>query len=352
MFRILSLDGGGARGAFTAGFLLEIERKLDEPITEYFDLVSGTSTGGVIAVLLGIGHEMNSITKIYTNELDKVFTKNERYFNSIFGRAFTLVANPFTKYFTGVTLDELYKSKYSFEGTIALLRNFTNNIKLADIDKIRLAIPSTNLIHGKPYVFKTLHLPEQSDSSYFYALDVILSTAAAPLFFDPITLPGYGIFSDGGVWANNPGLVAYAEAVKIIQSCKRDIDPKYSIDDIRVLSIGTGHAIENFSPPYLKAGIKWWTKRLLELMFEAQTQSSSFYLERLLHDKYIRVNFERPHPSWGQLDDYRYAKDMAQMGKIMAGKKFPMLKEMFFNEKKPKFVRFEHEKEPPVNLIE
>lgn len=343
MFRILSLDGGGARGSFTAGFLFELEKKLDEPLTEYFDLISGTSTGGVIAVLLGIGHPMSDIQKIYTNELHKVFTRNERHFKGFFGRTFSILANPFTRYFTGVTLDELFKSKYSFEGTIAIIKELTNNLKLNDIHKTRLVIPSTNLIHGRPHVFKTSHLPEQGDNYNFYALDVILATAAAPIFFDPVTLPGYGIFSDGGIWANNPGLVAFAEATKIAMSCNRDVDSKFNTSNIRILSVGTGHAIDNFSPPYLRAGIKWWTKRLLELMFEAQTQSSSFYLERLLHDKYVRINFERPHPDWGQLDDYRYAKDMAQMGKLIAHKKFPLLKEMFFTEKKKPFVPFKHE---------
>lgn len=343
MFRILSLDGGGARGAFTAGFLQEIEDKLGEPLIDYFDLISGTSTGGVIAILLAIGQKMDSIEKIYTEHLDRVFTHNEPHFKGFFGKSFSLIANPFTKYFTGVTLDELFKSKYSFEGTITILKEMTNNIKLNEIVNTRLAIPSTNLIHGKPYVFKTPHLPEQSDTSNFYALDVILATAAAPIYFDPITLPGYGIFTDGGVWANNPGLVAYAEAVKIASVCKREHDPTFSIDDIQLLSIGTGHAIENFSPPYLRAGIKWWTKRLLELMFEAQTQSSSFYLDRLMHNRYVRVNFERPHPDWGQIDDYRYAKDMAQMGRLLAKKKFPMLRDQFFTHKKEPFVPYKQE---------
>lgn len=340
MFKILSLDGGGARGAFSSGFLKELENKLGEPITSYFDLIAGTSTGGIIAVLLALGYNMEDIYKIYVSDIQSVFTKNEKYFNSIPGRIFTLLTNPITKKFTGFTMDELYRSKYSFEGTISLLKNFTNEKKLVDIKKTRLVIPSTNLIHGKPYVFKTPHLPDQSDNYDFYALDVILSTAAAPTYFDPVTLPGYGIFSDGGIWANNPGLVAYAEAVRISQTCKRDVDPKFKPHQISILSVGTGHAMENFSPPYLKAGIKWWSTQLLELMLEAQTQSSSFYLEKLLHEKYVRINFEKPHPDWGEIDDFKHAKDMAQMGKLLAQKNMPKLNDMFFNEKVIPFTPF------------
>lgn len=340
MFKILSLDGGGARGAFTAGFLLELENKVNAPITEYFDLIAGTSTGSVIAVLAALGYSVEDIHEIYINKLNKVFTPNERYFNSIPGRLFTFLTNPITKMFTGVSLNELYRSKYSYQGTISILKDYTQNKKLIDINKTRLVIPSTNLIQGRPYIFKTPHLPDQGDNYDFYVLDAILASAAAPAYFDPVTLPGYGIFSDGGLWANNPGLVAYAEAIKIGMSCKRDVDPKFKLHDIAILSVGTGHAIENFSPPYLKAGVKWWTRKLLELMFEAQTQSSTFYLEKLLHDKYVRVNFERPHRDWGQMDDYRYASDMSQMGRLLARKKMPYLQDMFLSEKVKPFVPF------------
>ena len=341
MFKVLSLDGGGARGAFTAGFLRELEDKIGSPLSDYFDLVAGTSTGAVIGVLLAIGHPMSTIEHIYAVDLPKVFTLNKPHFSSLTGRAFTFAFNPFTKYFTGgVTLDELFRSRYSFEGVIALISSLTDNIKLTDIHKSRLVIPSTNLIQGKPSVFKTFHLPSQSDSYDFYTLDVILATAAAPGYFDPVTLPGHGIFSDGGIWANNPGLVAYAEAVKIAAQCHRDVDPKFTADDINMLSIGTGHASDNFSPPYLKAGVRWWSRRLMELMFESQTQSSCYYLEQLLHEKYIRINFERPHPGWGQLDDYRYAKEMSQMGRLTARKKYLMLKDTFFAEKTKPFIPY------------
>jgi len=341
MFKILSLDGGGARGAFTAGFLLELEEKIGCPLTEYFDLIAGTSTGAVIAVLLALGLPMREIELIYSAQLPKIFTLNDPYFSHIMGRMFTFTFNPFTRYFTGVTLDELFRSRYSFAGVISLLKKYTDEKKLTHINKTRLVIPTTNLIQGKPYVFKTAHLPTQSDSYDFYTLDVILATAAAPGYFDPVTLPGHGIFSDGGIWANNPGLVAYAEAVKISNECHREFDEAFTANDINMLSIGTGHASENFSPPYLKAGVRWWSRKLMDLMFESQTQSSNYYLEQLLHNKYFRVNFERPHPGWGQLDDHRYAKDMSQMGRLTARKKLPVLKEIFFSDKKKEFVPYQ-----------
>ncbi|MBP9722929.1 MAG: patatin-like phospholipase family protein [Gammaproteobacteria bacterium] len=340
MFKILSLDGGGARGAFIAGFLLELEEKNGEPLIDYFDLIAGTSTGSVIAVLLGIGHSMKDIEVIYSSKLKTVFSLNEPYFSSLLGRVFTFGCNPFIKYFTGVHINELFRSRYSFEGVISLLKKYTDGIKMASINRTRLVVPSTNLIQGKPYVFKTSHLPHQSDSYDFYTLDVILASAAAPGYFDPITLPGHGIFSDGGIWANNPGLVAYAEAVKIATECTRDIDPKFDPSKIQMLSVGTGHASDNFSPPYAKAGVRWWSRRLMDLMFESQTQSSNYYLEQLLHKNYFRVNYERPNPSWGQLDDYKHAKDMSQMGRLIARKRFSIIKELFLSEKVKPFVPY------------
>lgn len=341
MFKILSLDGGGARGAFEAGILAELEEKLDEPIINYFDLITGTSSGSVIATLLSIGHPMHVIEEIYAKNLAKVFTANEKYFNSLIGRSFTFITNPVTKYFTGVPLDELFTSKYSYEGTISVLKPLTNNIKLNKIDKIRLVVPATNLVNGNAYVFKTCHLPNEFEYSNFYAIDVILASSSAPSYFDPVTLPGHGIFSDGGIWANNPGLVAYAEAVKISTNCKRLIDPIFNTNEIAMLSLGSGHAIDNFSPPTLKPGIKWWSRKLMELMFESQTQSTIYYLENILHDKFLRINFERPHRNWGQLDNYTYARDMTQMGRLTARKKYNQIKDLFLNKKVKQFVPYQ-----------
>jgi hypothetical protein len=344
MFRILTLDGGGARGAFAAGVMAQLEQKLNAPITDYFDLIAGTSTGGVIAILKAIGHPMSVIEDIYANQLQTILKPSDPYFSGRY-KILTWLTNPIVQLFTDVNTEELLHSKYSPEGVYSVMRHLAYDIKLCEINSCRLLIPSMNLENGDPFIFKTHHLRDQGDNYHFRAFDVILATGAAPSYFDPIALEDYGTFSDGGFWANHPGIAAYAEAVKIGTEGHLHPSPQrdpvfFRPNQISMLSIGTGFTHTRYTPPKNAAGVKWWATRYLDLMLKSQVKSTCFYLERLLHDRFVRLDFQWPDKNWGLLDDYRYAREMISIGKYTAEQQFSALEPLFFHKKKEPFVPY------------
>jgi patatin-like phospholipase/acyl hydrolase len=332
MFKILALDGGGSRSAFEAGFLAEIERTIGEPIAGYFDMIAGTATGGIIGVLLALGIPATEIKEVYSKRLAKLFEPYESTFTGMH-RILTELSSPLVERLTSVTAAHFLYPKYTGTGLESLAKEFVKDLKLTDITSCRLLIPTVNLIHGKPFIFKTRHLPDQGDNYDFLLMDVLRATIASPTFFTPLRLEGHGVFSDGGIWANNPALVAYAEATNIAAHCRRPSDPVFTTDDIYILSVGCGHAMENYTPPANRAGMKFWATRLLELMFESQGRSTNFYLERLMQERFKRINFERTHLQSGPGADIHHIEDIMQMGKFAAQREYDSVREVFLVEK-------------------
>ena len=340
MFKILSLDGGGARGSFIVGVLSELEKQTNSHITDYFDLIAGTSSGGVIGILISLGYPMSVIEEIYANKFEIIFRKNSRYFSGIY-RLINLVTDPFVDLFMNIKTEELIKAKYASSGVIEVLYDLVKNKYLSDIHHSRLLITATNLKDGSPKLFKTFHLPDRPKIEDAPVGRILASTAAAPTFFEPVKIRNLGTFADGGLWANNPGLAAYAEAVEIITQCHRSVDPPFQRNFINMLSIGTGSAIQNFTPPMNNSGIKWWATKLLPLMFESQSKSTCFYLEKLMLNRFLRLDFEIPNKSWGKLDNYAYSKEMIALGKITMQKNLDKVLRMFGEKKTGPFVPFD-----------
>lgn len=340
-FRILAINGGGSRGAFAVGFLSEIEKILGKPIINYFDLVAGTSSGSLTAILLALGYSTEDLENIYKNELWKMFVTYPKFFSG-FRKPISWVLNPLFRYLTDFrfNFEESLHSKYINSAPYELFHKYVGEKKLYEITNARIVVPSTNILHEEATVFKTRHYPDQSYNYSVRAIDVILSSGAAPTYFDPVTIPNHGVFCDGGIWANNPSMVAYAEAIKISKVCNRKEDPKFTANDISIMSIGTGYNVDTFNPPEKKAGLFWWGKKLLELMFDSQAQSTCFYLERLLEEKFLHIDFQLPYRQWMHLDNLSYIHDLINLGRIQAQSKYKDLAPVFFQEEKLPFVPF------------
>ena len=212
MKRILSIDGGGIRGIFPASFLGTIEEAVGTPIADYFDLIVGTSTGGIIALALGLGWPGTKVVELYNELGPAVFAGNR------------LVR----------FLRHLGWSKYDSAPLRHVLERHFGDKQLGHSVK-RLVIPSLNLETGEVHVFKTPHHPRFQLDYKHRVVDVALATAAAPTYFPTHRLaPGIPLI-DGGMWANNPIAVAAVEAFGIL-----DWPPT----DIRILSLGCT------SPPF------------------------------------------------------------------------------------------------------
>lgn len=228
IFRILSIDGGGIKGIFSASYLAEIERRfLDgQSIAGHFDMITGTSTGGIIALALGIGMTARQAAEIYSKRGSLIFPKG----NGIFDLPRWLQR---PKHDQDVLRTELLK----------VFRE-----RLLDDATTRLVIPSFEGRYGEPYIYKTPHHPDYKKDRHAKAVDVALHTSAAPGYYPAVENDGH-IMIDGGIWANNPVMNAVVDALACYDLPR---------EKIRVLSIGTGDEILGLDDGVRNGGLWRW----------------------------------------------------------------------------------------------
>ena len=203
MKRILTIDGGGIKGVFPASFLATVDNSAEDNVADYFDLIVGTSTGGIIALGLGLGLSAKEILTFYEEFGPRIFSGNRR------------LRWPGTAKYSNVYLKEALKTCF-------------DDKKLGDSKK-RLVIPSLNLENGKVYVYKTAHHPRLERDYKERAINVALATAAAPTYFPTHRTPTGTPLIDGGVWTNNPAGMAVVEAITLLD---------WPRDPLKVLSLG------------------------------------------------------------------------------------------------------------------
>lgn len=202
MRKILSIDGGGIKGIFSASFLAEIEEKCGGMYSEYFDIVAGTSTGAIIAAALSIGIPAREILDLYLKKGKEIFPKGSTHFN-------------------------LFRGKYSNEPLKKALTEVFGTKKIKDC-QTRLLIPTFDLENRKVHIFKTPHSEDLYFDKECFLVDCLLATTAAPIYFSPYQMNG-GIYMDGGIGANNPSMIAVVEAMT---RCG------WKADEIQLLSVG------------------------------------------------------------------------------------------------------------------
>lgn len=218
-FRILAIDGGGIRGVFPAAFLAALESSLcaGRPIGDFFDLITGTSTGGLIALGLGAGRSAAELQELYLERGPEIFPP---YPNTALGRAHRTLYN----YTVGIAR---YRCDHLALQTI--LREFLGAKTFGD-SRYRLLVPSTDGRFGELAVFKNRFHPDYRMDHRKLMLDIALATSAAPTFYPAHDAHGLR-YVDGGVWANNPVMLGIIEALV-------SFDVKTS--QIKVLNVGCG----------------------------------------------------------------------------------------------------------------
>ena len=225
-FQILSLDGGGIKGLFSAALLAAIEEDLNINIADHFDLIAGTSTGGIIAIGMGLGMRPREIVDFYLREGTKIFPN-----------------------WLGVKWFQQWAyRKFSPEPLSSALQSCFKGMRFGDSKK-RLVIPSYNLGEDDVYIFRTPHAERLKRDYKLPAWKVALATSSAPTFF-PCTREVDNIrLIDGGVWANNPTMVAIIEAFGTLN---------VPLNSIWTLSIGTSDAVSQRRKRLNKGGIVAW----------------------------------------------------------------------------------------------
>lgn len=292
--KVLSLDGGGMRGLYSATFLNTLACRFGNgeelDIGKGFDLIVGTSTGGILGAGLVAGVSLTRITDIYRKHGKIIFSN-------------PIPSSSFKKLWWAIK-----NIKNPANSNLILLEALTEIFgteKLGDLykrRKIPLCITSLNLATHKTQVFKTAHISEKFADDERLVRDICIATSAAPIIFPIAGIPNphindqFSYFVDGGLWANNPILVALVEALVIAK-------PE---QEIQIISIGTcpppsGSAL---TADEANRGILGWNVgiKALELSMDAQASGSMFiadFLARSFNElgkkiKIIRVDQATP----------------------------------------------------------
>ena len=291
-FRILALDGGGIKGAFTASVLATLSEQLGEPIGDRFDLIAGTSTGGILAIGFGMGLSADTMLKFYRDRGPVIFPIMR--FHRKWRREFRHLLRP--KHSQAILSAEL-RAAYFPDGREQVLGQ----------SKTRLVIPAFDAVSGLCHTFRTPHHPLLGSDSMTSATEVALATAAAPTYFSAArvrNMVANASYFDGGVWANCPALAAIVEAV-----CYLDVP----LDRIDVLSIGTTE--EPFTVKSMtQSGVVGWGKTLLSLLMSAQVDSVVDHARKLVSEaRFLRIN-TTTSPGMYTLDKTSEIEDLIALG--------------------------------------
>ena len=306
--RILSIDGGGILGTFPAAFLASLEASLEQPIGDYFDLIVGTSTGGIIALGLGMGLSANEVLQIYEKDGAKIFGHHS---NKLVN--FALNKARFIRW--------LYRRKYSTENLQKTLLKYFGGRKLGE-SKYRLAIPAWNPSSRSVYIYKTAHHERLTTDYKSPTIDAALATSAAPTYFQQyLTKEGVGLI-DGGIWANNPIAVAVTEAIGLLQ---------WSASDLYILSLGCLN--QAYSLPKA-AGVGTLATKLVSLFMSGQSHGAMGMAKLLTGHQYereaiFRVDHTIPTGKYS-MDSVMAISELKGLGFSYAREEMPRLKPIFF----------------------
>ena len=266
MKKVLSIDGGGIRGIIPAMVLAEIERRTGKLTSEVFDLVAGTSTGGILALGLtkpGQGgkaqYSAETLIELYETEGGKIFDLNVWHqLQSVGGFA---------------------EEKYPSKGIEEVAKRYFDDVPLAEA-LTEVLVTAYEIERRGPWFFKRRHARDENrEGDNFLMRDVARATSAAPTYFEPLQLEwgphGERAFIDGGVHSNNPAMCAYVEAIKI-----------YPEEDILVVSLGTGEPTREMPYEEVKGwGLALWAQPILNVVFDGVSDTVDYQLRELLRSE-------------------------------------------------------------------
>ncbi|HAJ58463.1 MAG TPA: hypothetical protein DCP31_03675, partial [Cyanobacteria bacterium UBA8543] len=313
---VLSIDGGGIKGIVPAMILAEIENRTGKRIYELFDLIAGTSTGGILTLGLTKPKENENEPEFKAEDLVDLYTKDgQRIFKIMdvkklnrFGLKPLVKASKilFTNFNINMNLENLFSSKYTRKEKVQVIDKYLGETPLYKaLSEVIITSYSTNL--RMPIFFTSNHQKESLKSDYFCKLclgyrmkNAAMATSAAPTYFKAYYLPspnnkaGSYTLIDGGIIANNPTSIAIVEAM---ESYKMKMDGKgVHLSEILVVSLGTGTAIRKFEREIEEWGLINWVEPLISMVFSGQSEVIDYQMEHLLSkEQYYR--FQPVYPA-------------------------------------------------------
>ncbi len=271
-FRILSLAGGGYLGLYTAQLLAELEDWAGEPLGRRFDLIAGTSVGGILAVALAFEVPMSAVVKLFVERGSEIFS-DRKLPGSRVGRLIDLTRSVMGPKYNGNALHKALREQLG-ERTLG--------------DALHpLVVPAVDVSQSLTKVFKTPHSHASRGDAHLLAVDVAMATSAAPAYFPSVPIEDR-LYADGGLFAVAPDQVALHEAEHFM-----GVDAK----TVRMLSIGT--ATSGYQPDERIAaddGAVGWLDdgRLLLTLISVQQQHVQAMMEQRLRSRYLRLDAPWP----------------------------------------------------------
>jgi len=272
-FQILSLSGGGFLGLYTIKIIEKIEEDLGKPISHCFDLIAGTSIGGIVALALAAEIPAKDIRKAFEDNGEKIFPRKFNLKNIFKLRSLIKIIDYF----------DIFLPKNNSEALKTTIELIVGDNKMSDL-KHAVIVPTVNLTKGSTQLFKTPHHESFKRDLHLKLVDVALATSAAPIYF-PLAEINNQLFADGGLYLNSPDLAALHEAEMFFGAEK---------ENIKMLSIGT--TTSKFSLAH-KVGknlgvFKWIIvkQRLFKAIISSQQINSNFLMNHKLGDNYLRID--------------------------------------------------------------
>lgn len=274
--RILSIDGGGIRGIIPGTILQVMEEKIQARtgnpqarLVDYFDFLSGTSTGGILVCgMLAPASKGSPRPKYFVKDIvERFHEKGGEIFRMNLLRK---IGN----------LWGLRDEKYSNRALKESLAEQFGDFRMREL--IKPCLLTAYEIEARRAMFITQHDAVRYPYMDFLVRDAVLATCAAPTYFEPVRIAAAKgdahVLIDGGVFANNPGMCAYAEARKLTFG---NISHPTS-EDMLLLSLGTGHVDEGYSFTEARNfGLVKWIRPLISMMMSGNSETVSHQLKWL-----------------------------------------------------------------------
>jgi patatin-like phospholipase/acyl hydrolase len=271
-FRIISFDGGGICGLIDL-YLLQRLMVVCPLVVENVHLLAGTSTGGIIALGLAQGDDLEDLIELYETKGSIIFQR------SVFG------------------VGGVLRSRYDNGGYQGLLWGHFGTKRLGNLRR-KIVVPSfcvNSVVKGihrwKPKVF--VNFPENEVDRREMCAKVALYTSAAPTYF-----PIADYYIDGGMVANNPSMCALASALATGEK----------LEDIRLMSFGTGLYPQFVNSKDGAWGLSQWGKTLVDIFMGGTELVPDYQCRAILKDQYVRV--EPIMPKKISLDDWHSCEEL------------------------------------------
>lgn len=275
-FKILSIDGGGIKGLYSASVLARIEDKTGKQIKDHFDMICGTSTGGLIALGLSIGISAQQLADLYYKRGNEIFPVSNVRQVRLIQRKWQFIKQL------------ILRGKFSNHALRRILEEVFENKTMGQAETL-LCVPSFNLIKGEPRVFKFPH----KEGKFFMdkdipMVDVALATSAAPTYL-PIHELNNILYADGGIWANNPSLCGLLEALDHFVGDGKAFD-SFSILSVASVEQPSGWA----STSKQSRSFRHWGNKLFQASMDGQAFFNDFFLKKVIKNinppgKYYRI---------------------------------------------------------------